>query len=221
MSASKHVARATTPRRLPKRPTTTRFDERLQCVIELAADFYWEQDANGRFTVYRPSSEPDAELDGLVGKTSAELFTVGSDDAGWAPYLTALEQRAAFRDVLHSLATAANGVRHFSFSGQPVFDQRNKFKGYRGIARDVSAHIRGERLTRLERCGAEIRGRELPEAGVQRRRAVGAHERLEQQVVQAEGDVEGGVAIPGAFGIEEYRTARAGEDVLRADVAMH
>ena len=50
MSASKHVARATTPRRLPKRPTTTRFDERLQCVIELAADFYWEQDANGRFT---------------------------------------------------------------------------------------------------------------------------------------------------------------------------
>ena len=161
MSASKHVARATTPRRLPKRPTTTRFDERLQCVIELAADFYWEQDANGRFTVYRPSSEPDAELDGLVGKTSAELFTVGSDDAGWAPYLTALEQRAAFRDVLHSLATAANGVRHFSFSGQPVFDQRNKFKGYRGIARDVSTHIRGERLTRLEHTIAQT----LAEAG--------------------------------------------------------
>ena len=156
MSASKHVARATTPRRLPKRPTTTRFDERLQCVIELAADFYWEQDANGRFTVYRPSSEPDAELDGLVGKTSAELFTVGPDDAGWAPHLTALEQRAAFRDVLHSLATAANGVRHFSLSGQPVFDQRNKFKGYRGIARDVSAHIRGERLTRLTVDGRSV-----------------------------------------------------------------
>jgi diguanylate cyclase (GGDEF)-like protein/PAS domain S-box-containing protein len=36
-----------------------------------------------------------------------------------------------------------------SFSGQPVFE-RGKFKGYRGIARDVSDRIRAERLARLE-----------------------------------------------------------------------
>ena len=75
MSPSKPIARAAAPQRLPKRAPSSRLaDERLQCVIELAADFYWEQDAADRFTVYRPSGEPDAELDGLVGKTSWEFF---------------------------------------------------------------------------------------------------------------------------------------------------
>jgi hypothetical protein len=146
---------------VPKRASSARLDERFQCVIELAADFYWEQDALCRFTVYRPSGEPDADLDGLIGKTSSEYFAPELDAEGWRPFIAMLEQRAAFRDVLHCLATAANGVRYFSFSGQPVFDQRNKFTGYRGIARDVSAQIRAERMTRLEHTIAHT----LAEAG--------------------------------------------------------
>ncbi len=52
--------------------------------------------------------------------------------------------------MLHCLGTQTTGVRYLHFSGQPVFDQRKKFKGYRGIARDVSAQIRAERLAQLE-----------------------------------------------------------------------
>ena len=44
---------------------------------------------------------------------------------------------------------------------------------------------------------------------------------LQQQVVEAEGEVEGRVAVPGAFGVEEHRPVRPDQDVLRADVAMH
>ena len=40
-------------------------------------------------------------------------------------------------------------------------------------------------------------------------------------MVEAEGDVESRIAIPGAFGIEENRTGPAGQDVLRADVAVN
>jgi hypothetical protein len=40
-------------------------------------------------------------------------------------------------------------------------------------------------------------------------------------VVEAEGEIEGRVAVPGALGVEEDRAARASEDVLRADIAMH
>src|SRR5688572_8987232 len=43
---------------------------------------------------------------------------------------------------------------------------------------------------------------------------------LEQQVVQAESDVEGGIAVPRALRVEEYRAIGPGEDVLRADVAV-
>src|SRR5690606_9458408 len=39
-------------------------------------------------------------------------------------------------------------------------------------------------------------------------------------MVETEGNVEGGIAVPGAFGIEQDRPGRAGKDVLRADIAM-
>ena len=62
--------------------------------IDLAADFYWEQDEQHRFTVYRPSGEPDAELDGLVGKTSWEFFAEPAEGGGWAPFIATLERRS-------------------------------------------------------------------------------------------------------------------------------
>ena len=39
--------------------------------------------------------------------------------------MAALEQRAPFRDVLHCFGDPAGGIRYVSFSGQPIFDQRN------------------------------------------------------------------------------------------------
>src|SRR5262245_3133400 len=127
MSPSKRVARMT-PQRRPKGTATSRVaDERLQSVIDLAADFYWEQDADHRFTVYRPSGEPDADLAELKGKTSAEFF--GKPEASDAdePFRAVLARRAVFRDVLHRLGSEGPGARYFLLSGQPVFDQRNKF----------------------------------------------------------------------------------------------
>jgi diguanylate cyclase (GGDEF)-like protein/PAS domain S-box-containing protein len=151
MSPSKPVARVVARQRLPRRTSSPRAsDERLQSLIELAADFYWEQDEDLRFSAYRPGGKPDADLDGLVGKTSWEFFGEAPESGGWAPFVAMLEQHAAFRDVLHCLGSQTSGLRYFSFSGQPVFDRRGKFKGYRGIARDISAQIRAERLTRLE-----------------------------------------------------------------------
>jgi hypothetical protein len=47
------------------------------------------------------------------------------------------------------------------------------------------------------------------------------HHRLEQQVVQHEGKVERGIAVPGAFGVDQHRAARAEQHVLRADVPVH
>ena len=96
MSLGRTVARVAASQRSPKRAAGSRLaDERLQCVVELAADFYWEQDEQHRFTVYRPGGEPDAELEGLVGKTSWELFSEPAEAGGWAPFVATLAQRTA------------------------------------------------------------------------------------------------------------------------------
>src|SRR5688572_13435676 len=151
MSSNKPVARMAAPRVLPKRAPRSRLaDERLQAVIELAADFYWEQDEQHRFTVYRPSAEPDTDLGGLVGRKSWDFFVESAETGGWEPFAATLEQRAPFRNVIQCLSTQSEGLRYLSFSGQPVFDQRNKFKGYRGIARDVTLEMRADRLAKLD-----------------------------------------------------------------------
>ena len=50
-------------------------EEKFQCLLELAADFYWEQDENHRFSVYRHrhAGSPSSEAYDIVGKTSWEL----------------------------------------------------------------------------------------------------------------------------------------------------
>ena len=81
--------------------------------------------------------------------------------------VAALEQRAAVpRRHALSRHAAERRAATLSFSGQPVFDQRNKFKGYRGIARDVSAQIRAERF-------GEARAHDRAHARRSRRRSGG------------------------------------------------
>jgi len=151
MGRTKTAARAAAPQRVSNAAASSRLaDERLQSVLDLAADFYWEQDEHYRFTLYRPSREPDAALGALVGRTSWEFFGAPAEPDGWASFVATLEQRAEFRDELHCLGSEAAGARYFRLSGQPVFDRRNRFKGYRGIAREVSAEIHAQRLRRLE-----------------------------------------------------------------------
>ena len=52
-------------------------------------------------------------------------------------------------------------------------------------------------------------------------RARGRHrDRFQQQMIEAKGEIERRIAIPGAFGIKEDRACRTDENVFRADIAM-
>jgi diguanylate cyclase (GGDEF)-like protein/PAS domain S-box-containing protein len=130
-------------------------EERLRCVLELAADCFWEQDEHYRFTVYEPSGEPDPDLAAFVGKTSWE-FSPHAPAGGWEQHRARLAAREPFHGVLHRLDSATRGVRWVSFSGQPIFDRRKRFKGYRGVARDVSTETRAAALAELEHVVARV-----------------------------------------------------------------
>ncbi len=140
-----------------KPPALQQAEDQLQCVIDLAADFYWEQDAELRFTFYRPRAEPDEDLRDIIGKTSDELCAIyPNNSAAVDRQRAAVEAREVFRNITYRIDSASNGARYFGFSGQPVVDQRGRFKGYRGIAIDVTAQIRAERLTQLEHAVSRI-----------------------------------------------------------------
>lgn len=113
-------------------------EARYRSLTELASDWYWEQDEHGEFTRV---SGPVMEMLGIrVGPLVQGEASVGDD--GW---------NAAERQTLHARIAARQPFLDFTFhrvntdgsrqqfrvSGEPMFDQSCRFKGYRGVGIEV------------------------------------------------------------------------------------
>jgi len=129
-------------------------EARFRSLTELSSDWYWEQDENLRFTYL--SSQAD-DLAGYprgssIGKTRWELTGMMPLSSSWTEHQAVLAARRPFRDLECSRAAPDGSIRYFSVSGAPIFDEDGRFKGYRGIGRDITERKRAqEELLRLER----------------------------------------------------------------------
>src|SRR6058998_583778 len=120
-------------------------------VPSLSSDWYWEQDAELRFTrVQVRSGDPveQALAEAIIGK---QRWETGLEiEGGWDEHRAVLEARAPFRDVLMWRELDDGSRRYVLASGEPVIDAKGNFTGYSGVGRDVTAQKRVERLLRLE-----------------------------------------------------------------------
>lgn len=124
-------------------------EERLQCILELSKDCYWEQDKNHRFTLleYRDIAKTENNLQEYIGKTNWEVGGVPVDnDGSWDGHKAVRKARLPFNDFTIWHPEGVGGERFISLSGQPVFDETGKFQGYRGISRDVTKEKLDERI---------------------------------------------------------------------------
>jgi len=71
-------------------------------------------------------------------------------EGGWDAHRALLRTRAPFREVLMWRDFDDGSRRFISVSGEPVFDARGRFAGYRGVGRDITLQKRGEQLLHLE-----------------------------------------------------------------------
>src|SRR2546421_12722211 len=120
-------------------------------VPSLSSDWYWEQDAELRFTRAQVRSGDPVEqalAEAIIGKQRWE--TGIAIEGGWEEHRAALAARAPFRDVLMWRELDDGSRRYVLASGEPVFDAKGRVTGYRGVGRDVTAQKRVERLRRLE-----------------------------------------------------------------------
>ncbi len=115
-------------------------EARFRSLTELASDWYWEQDENGKFSkVSGPVLEMlGIRVDALAGNAD------GNEAAGWneaerETLQATIAARQPFLDFVFSRVTADGSTQRFQVSGEPMFNKSSRFIGYRGIGVELAA----------------------------------------------------------------------------------
>lgn len=117
-------------------------EQRFRDYSEVSSDWYWETDAEMRFTAYVGPDRNDLQMIEVVRGKRREDFASPEEKlntAKWAPYLTAIAERREFRDFEYCIAAHAIGAAWFSVSGKPFFSADGSFQGFRGTSKDITA----------------------------------------------------------------------------------
>ncbi len=121
---------------------TRRSEERFRSLTKLSSDWYWEQDDQFRFV--RLPGDLDKKTryanDNHIGKTRWEMGAINLTDDDWKVHRSVLQSHQEFHDF-KMMRRGNDGQAHWtSVSGMPIFDSVGQFKGYRGVARDITEH---------------------------------------------------------------------------------
>jgi diguanylate cyclase (GGDEF)-like protein/PAS domain S-box-containing protein len=120
---------------------------RFERVAALSSDWYWEQDENLRFTMIAGRALDEKRLDAreIIGRTRWEIEATGMSDEERARHDRAVAARVPFRDIVMTRHNMGPQPRVVSVSGEPIFDRAGRFRGYRGVARDITLERQAER----------------------------------------------------------------------------
>jgi PAS domain S-box-containing protein len=114
-------------------------EARYRSLTELASDWYWEQDENGRFTKV---SGPVLEMLGIQVDAFGDASGATTTVAGWNEsdrdkLKATITARQPFLDFVYHRVNGDGTRQQFRVSGEPMFNQTGRFRGYRGIGVEV------------------------------------------------------------------------------------
>jgi len=132
-------------------------EARFRSLTHLSSDWFWEQDAEYRFTRLEGPlvAGGDQSLrQRLIGQRRWDSGLQIDTEGGWDAHRALLDARQPFHDLLMWRRMDDGRLRWVEVSGEPVFAPDGSFAGYRGVGRDVTARKRDEALLRLEHTAA-------------------------------------------------------------------
>jgi len=134
-------------------------EQRFSRLLGIAVDWYWEQDADLRFTLISDSVVDDTGVPAHehLGRTRWEIPELELTPEQWAAHRAELDARRPFRDLVMRRPDVGGQPRYISVSGEPVFDAAGTFCGYWGVGRTITADVLAQRALRA----SEERYREL------------------------------------------------------------
>ncbi len=159
-------------------------EAKFRALVESSSDWIWELSDDW---VYMYSSPQVHDLLGysveeIIGKTPFELMPPNEKDQDKARFRTTLAEQKHFRLMENVFLHNDGRLVYLETSGAPMFDAQGVFRGYRGIARDVTERKERERerlasaqrleqtlMQTIEAIAATVEARDPYTAGHQRR----------------------------------------------------
>lgn len=126
-------------------------EKRVQDFAEASADWFWEMDADLRFTFMSPNVERllNRSPEAFYGKTREELIGDGLPEGVLEDHLRTLRAHEPYREFVYPLKPDAHGkVRWLRTGGVPIFDEEGRFQGYRGSGSDVTRAVEAEQAVK-------------------------------------------------------------------------
>jgi len=114
-------------------------EARFRDLTELSSDWYWEQDAELRFTEIS-SNARTLGLDAVenLGKTRWDMKGARMTEEKLRAHKDTLTARQPFQNFVYEIADAGGNLHTASISGRPIFDEEGRFTGYRGTGTDIT-----------------------------------------------------------------------------------
>jgi diguanylate cyclase (GGDEF)-like protein/PAS domain S-box-containing protein len=157
MEARKSLRKPTPPRESDD--ALRQWEQRFESLIELSSEWYWEQDENCRFTLVTGSPPEHSDIDpkNFLGTFRWDRGAVPVGDGGsWEKHKAVLQARQPFTDFIFKRPDSKGGLRYISTSGQPMFDEKKRFAGYRGTAWDITQHVQVELRLAIEHAVTRV-----------------------------------------------------------------
>jgi PAS domain S-box-containing protein len=133
-------------------------ERRMAGLLRIAARVYWELDAQQRLTCLSASeATPIPNARSWHGLHWSDLPGVQIAPQVAARLRERLQARQPFSDLHVRMDLGPHGLRDVSWSGEPRFDALGRFRGFWGVARDVTEQVEAQRQV----AASEVRYREL------------------------------------------------------------
>jgi PAS domain-containing protein len=117
--------------------------ERFRRLIELSADWYWEQDAQFRYT--RVVGNGIVATEQMLGKTLWELPGIALSDEQRVAHSSEVAAQWSFCDFDCAVALPNGQFGYYRVSGEPLYDAAGVFSGFHGTGLGITERRRADR----------------------------------------------------------------------------
>lgn len=127
-------------------------ETRFRDLVEISVDWYWETDAQGRYTTMQ-GDWPTQGYEELLGRSGLEVMSETTDPDLLAAHQKDIEQRRPFKDFRFPVWAAKDKKVWITGNGRPYFDAAGRYMGYRGTGRNITEEVEArETVDRMVRA---------------------------------------------------------------------